>query len=565
MIAVLFTWVVILYVCIILGKTITFCYSSGRTESCYSAIDTFFIGLCISGTLISINSLFLPSGLTTAFALCAIAIICHLILIKKGAISYTQIKQKVKLLSYPQKIWIMIAGICLVLFAMVPPQLPDTFYYHIQNIMWNDEYSVVPGLANLHDRFGFNSNIFLFYAVFGFKAIFGQYIFAFNALCFVLIITDVIFNACNKKILFILSCAIILLFYFSYKLHIGAPSSDLLVNLFIIYLMLQILRDKNSITGKPLLFYTIPIFCITLKVSAAGIAILALIVLIHVCRTKSYKQLSFLLILASCIILPWLTRNIIISGYLIYPFSAIDLFSFDWKLPEQYAIESQKYIKAYAISTDAFKSSDLVLGYPLSIKISKWIAEQSLLNLSICIAASLSILYAIPLIIRKKLYKTDSATFLLWIAALISILVWIFSAPDIRFVVGFMSVLIIIPLYKLVEYYAPNVELQLTKQKIYIIGSVFMFVLLVLSARYYKATKDWREPISKTLYTPDTVDIFYEIREVVIEGQIRVNNLTLYLPIGGCLDCPLPCSRDYIKNIEMRGTSLQEGFREKKN
>lgn len=143
-----------------------------------------------------------------------------------------------------------------------------------------------------------------------------------------------------------------------------------------------------------------------------------------------------------------------------------------------------------------------MLGYPLSIKISKWIAEQSLLNLSICIAASLSILYAIPLIIRKKLYKTDSATFLLWIAALISILVWIFSAPDIRFVVGFMSVLIIIPLYKLVEYYAPNVELQLTKQKIYIIGSVFMFVLLVLSARYYKATKDWREPISKTLYTP---------------------------------------------------------------
>ena len=564
MFAVLFTWIIILYIFFILGKTIIF-YYSGHDADKYSTIDTVFVGLCVSGSLIAINSLFLPSGFITALILFLLAVICNVLLVKKEVISFTGLKQQIKNLYSIQRIWLVLIAISFVLFGMVPPQLADTFYYHIQNIMWNDEYSVVPGLANLHDRFGFNSNIFLFYSTFGFKSLFGQYIFAFNTLCFALVIIDVLLNAFTKKILFAISCGVLLLFYFSFKLHIGAPSSDLLVSLFIIYLMLQLLRDKNSITRKPLLFFLIPIFCITLKVSAGGIVILALIILISLIKEKSYKKFSILTALGFCIVLPWLIRNVIISGYLIYPFSSIDIFSFDWKIPADYAIDSQKYIKAYAISTDAFKSSDLVLNYPFSVKFSKWIEGQSLFNLLLSTITIFSICYGIAIIIVKRIYKKIDAIFLLWIIALISVMVWIISAPDIRFIIGFIAVLIIIPFYYSINLFKPNLETAITSRHINIIGSIFVLTISILSVRYFNATKDWREPNIQMFYKPDTVNIFYEIREVIIDKQITVNNLSLYLPVGACLDCPLPCSRDYVKNIEMRGESLQDGFREKHN
>ncbi|EMO63800.1 hypothetical protein LEP1GSC133_1179, partial [Leptospira borgpetersenii serovar Pomona str. 200901868] len=45
------------------------------------------------------------------------------------------------------------------IFFLYPPSpfAYDSGLYHIQSIKWIQEYSVVPGLANLHGRFGFNS------------------------------------------------------------------------------------------------------------------------------------------------------------------------------------------------------------------------------------------------------------------------------------------------------------------------------------------------------------------------------------------------------------------------
>lgn len=43
----------------------------------------------------------------------------------------------------------------------------DTGLYHAQSIRWIEEYGVVPGLANLHSRFGYNSAAFALCALFG--------------------------------------------------------------------------------------------------------------------------------------------------------------------------------------------------------------------------------------------------------------------------------------------------------------------------------------------------------------------------------------------------------------
>ena len=43
----------------------------------------------------------------------------------------------------------------------------DTGLYHTQSIRWIEEYGVVPGLANLHSRFGYNSAAFALCALYG--------------------------------------------------------------------------------------------------------------------------------------------------------------------------------------------------------------------------------------------------------------------------------------------------------------------------------------------------------------------------------------------------------------
>ncbi len=46
--------------------------------------------------------------------------------------------------------------------------MDDTSSYHIQMVKWIQEFGSVPGIANLHLRFGFNSSWFTSIALFSY-------------------------------------------------------------------------------------------------------------------------------------------------------------------------------------------------------------------------------------------------------------------------------------------------------------------------------------------------------------------------------------------------------------
>lgn len=54
------------------------------------------------------------------------------------------------------------------------PQHYDTSLYHVQAIRWIEEYGVVPGLGNLHNRFVYNSAFMPLQALFSLEWICGQ-------------------------------------------------------------------------------------------------------------------------------------------------------------------------------------------------------------------------------------------------------------------------------------------------------------------------------------------------------------------------------------------------------
>ncbi len=48
------------------------------------------------------------------------------------------------------------------------------------------------------------------------------------------------------------------------------------------------------------------------------------------------------------VLAPWFARNVVLSGWLIYPFPYIDLFNLDWKAPLKLVILDKRWIEAWA-------------------------------------------------------------------------------------------------------------------------------------------------------------------------------------------------------------------------
>lgn len=62
------------------------------------------------------------------------------------------------------------------------------------------------------------------------------------------------------------------------------------------------------------------VFAISIKLSAAMLIILTVLPAIRLIREKQWKEIIGYSLLGIVMILPFLIRNIIISGYLIYPY-----------------------------------------------------------------------------------------------------------------------------------------------------------------------------------------------------------------------------------------------------
>lgn len=190
MLAVLLSWTILVLVSFAFGQTLILLTDKITKQlGSYSLIDTFFIGFAFVGVIISITSLFMPSNIILLLIFIVYSILFFVVNKSGRRNIYNRILNAWNSLSKLQTIFFCSIILFLSLYAIICPQLPDSYSYHIQNIMWNEEYRVVPGLANLIDQLGFNSSFFLLNAVFGLKPLFGQYIYGINTLFLIFLVT----------------------------------------------------------------------------------------------------------------------------------------------------------------------------------------------------------------------------------------------------------------------------------------------------------------------------------------------------------------------------------------
>ena len=155
--------IIISLICLFAGMLLHILFKNSRNE----AIVVYFISGLIAITCMGqIAALFTAVGpflqLTIASLLLLAAFLKRnaLVAILKRLKNESLPASRMELISF-LSLWVL-----LIVYASGPTQMDDTESYHIQMVKWLKEYGTVPGLANLHERFGFNSSWFTSIALF---------------------------------------------------------------------------------------------------------------------------------------------------------------------------------------------------------------------------------------------------------------------------------------------------------------------------------------------------------------------------------------------------------------
>lgn len=232
----------------------------------------------------------------------------------------------------------------------------DSDLYHAQSIRWIEEYGIVKGLGNIHVRFAYNSSFFALSALYSMKFLTGHSLHTVNGLIALLLWIQVLplfekYKKRQRKTL-VTSFARLGAFYYLTVIYsdIVAPASDyaiMCVVFFIVIKWLELLEHEEDSTVPYAMLCVAGVYAVTLKLTAGLILILLAKPVSMLVRQKRWRDIGICLMMGIATIAPWLARTVILSGYLLYPFPALDLFDVDWKMNASAAALDAAEIKTW--------------------------------------------------------------------------------------------------------------------------------------------------------------------------------------------------------------------------
>lgn len=314
----------------------------------------------------------------------------------------------------------------------------DTGLYHAQSIRWIEEYGVVKGLGNLHCRLAYNSSSFALSALYSMAFLGGQsYHCAAGWLAFLLAkICMELIGPLRQRRLRTSDFARVMGIYYLVIIfdEMVSPASDyfmVLLAFYIIIRWLELAEDRVEEIFPYAMLCVLGVFLMTVKLSAALILLLALYPAYQLLRKKQWREIAVYLILGIVTALPYFIRNVLLSGWLVYPFTNIDLFDVAWKIPKGMADYDAKEIQVWGRGYTDVNRYDIPMG--------EWMPEwfRSLAGsdklfvaaavLSVCILA----VYIVGMLFR--LWKGRWNILLAQITVAGSFIFWLCTSPLIRY------------------------------------------------------------------------------------------------------------------------------------
>ena len=426
--------------------------------------------------------------------------------------------------------------------------------YYLSIVKWAEQYPLVSGTGLLNARIAYNSAYHMTCAVFGYSYIFDGGAYDLNGLLYVLLHIMGYLSMSRlltKKSLCIsadLLLALALIFPFRFlidSMDVDYPS--IVIGIYIISEILRRIQSKQffRIDIQIVVLTLISLYLFTVR----PFSIFYLTPLLFICCKLLWKrQLVIPLSIALlCLVYvsPWLYRNVMISGYLIYPIYYVDLFSIDWKIPADLAYNNYLLIKEYA-QIELIRTDYLYAGVE-KLSPQEWFIPwlennwQLIVGKLVIVALPLSIGYHIVCsFINAK--RTS-----LWVVRnvlLLILLLWFFSFPSIRFAWVFLLAFFVLILYDIIE----SSE---SLRRIVVFG--VLIAIILSSIRTAKITM-YNANISDHLTIPArtvTLDNY-----IVIDPESQIlKSKTEYC--YGAIPC-MPYHNEY--EVQLRGKRIEDGF-----
>lgn len=238
----------------------------------------------------------------------------------------------------------------------------DSGLYHFSAIRWINEYPIVPGLANLHDRLGFNQSYFLFVALLNVHPFFNEGYHVANSLL-VLLLSSQLFRIAwlmmqtptTPDIAAILQSVLLpIVVVQGISGNISSPSPDLAVFVCgvaafvaLVQTLSTPLTENDEKRLSIVVLVALSTLGCTLKLSFAAFGFAACgVALWSVRKTLCYTSWMWLTVGVIFLGLPYIIRGIILSGYPAFP-STFFPWPTDWCLTTAETQETANWIRSW--------------------------------------------------------------------------------------------------------------------------------------------------------------------------------------------------------------------------
>jgi hypothetical protein len=339
----------------------------------------------------------------------------------------------------------------------------DTGLYHAQMVKWNTHFGVVPGLANLQGRFGFNSAWDVFAAFVDQGYFHGRSFHVVNLALGIMFLFACLqgwkrlFSGATSASTF-LRCFGLLVLLYDFRHLLSSLSGDWPAAVFLYYATILTVEQIEAAgathaartdTWRIGVIGALCAFAMTIKLTCAP---LFLLVPLSYATISNRRGVALLTLLMTCfVILPFVARNVVLTGYLVYPFSGLDIFHYDWKVPRTDVNTMRAIIKYWAINPvdDWYRARDMSLIEQLQVWL-KWRGSESLFLLPWVCLGGCSWAW---LSLRKDSRRAPKFVFyfLLCCILLLGAVFCVFNAPDARYVIGWCFAFALCPTAWLLE------------------------------------------------------------------------------------------------------------------
>lgn len=431
----------------------------------------------------------------------------------------------------------------------------DTGLYHAQSIRWIEEYGAVKGLGNLHCRLAYNSAGFSLSAFYSFSFLGGQSyhcVSGFFALLLAKVCSELA-EAWKRRRICLSDIARLMGIYYLMIIfdEMISPASDYFTVLTVFYIIIRYLdlAEKEEKDWLPYgLIALLCVYTVSLKLSAALIVLLAVKPAVMLIKKRNKKGIAGFIGLGAVILAPYLIRNVLISGWLVYPFTVIDWFPVDWKIPKGIADYDAKEIQVWGRGVyDVARYKE-----PVKQWIGGWFFMQTALDRLFILSgvAAVPVSFVALAAGAVKGMNKQRDLMLAAVTVNVSFLFWMFSAPLIRY--GCVYVWLAAPLTfgglvlwltedkKWGKYFWRMVYTAIAAIGAYKLAALGKEIGAAYSPEYFICQKDYED---------------YETESYEIEG------VTFYYPLEGDRTGykAFPSSPAKAK-ISFRGTGLKDGF-----